>query len=67
VDLPFRLFLSVIHCLLSSHDWMKSQLIEVMNMKMQMIQFVPIGNLIQMKAMKMIYKVKNISNKALQL
>jgi hypothetical protein len=35
-------------------------LIEVMKMKMQMIQFVSIVNWIQMKSMKVIYKTKNM-------
>jgi NADH:ubiquinone oxidoreductase subunit 3 (subunit A) len=40
----------------------ESQLIEVMNMKMQMIQFVSIVNLIQMRLMKVIHKMKNRIN-----
>jgi hypothetical protein len=47
--------------------WMKSQLIEVMNMKMQMIQFMLIVNLIHMQLMKVIYKMKNIPNKECQI
>jgi hypothetical protein len=34
-----------------------------MKMKMQMIQFVSVVNLIRMKLMKVIYMMKNISNK----
>jgi hypothetical protein len=34
-----------------------------MKMKMERIQFVSIVNLIQMNLMKVIYKMKNISNK----
>jgi CRISPR/Cas system CSM-associated protein Csm2 small subunit len=45
---------------------MESKLIEVMNDKMQMIQFVSIVNLIQMKLMKVIDKMKNISNQEFQ-
>jgi hypothetical protein len=46
--------------------WMESKLIEVMNMKMHLIQFVSIVNLIQMKLMKLIYNMKNITNKECQ-
>jgi hypothetical protein len=46
--------------------WMESQLIEVMNLKMQMIQFVSIVNVIQMKWMKVIYMMKNKRNKEFQ-
>jgi hypothetical protein len=45
---------------------MESELIEVMNLQMQMIQFVPIVNLIQMKVMKVIDNMKNILNKEFQ-
>jgi hypothetical protein len=44
----------------------ESKLIEVMMMKMQMIQFVSIVNLIQMKLMKVIHNMKNIPNKEFQ-
>jgi heme/copper-type cytochrome/quinol oxidase subunit 2 len=40
-------------------QWKESQLIEVMKMKMYLIQFVSIVNLIQMKLMKVIYNRKN--------
>jgi hypothetical protein len=46
--------------------WMESQLIEVMKLKMQMIQFVSIVILIQMKSMKVNNNMKNISNKEFQ-
>jgi hypothetical protein len=45
--------------------WMELPLIEVMDRKMEMIQFVPIVNLIQMKVMKL-NNVKKISNKEFQ-
>jgi hypothetical protein len=44
----------------------ESQLIEVKKMKMQMIQFVSISNLIQMKLMEVIYRMKNMLNKEFQ-
>jgi hypothetical protein len=44
----------------------ESQLIEVMKMKMHLIQFVLIVNLIQMKLMKVIYMMKNNLNKEFQ-
>jgi hypothetical protein len=43
-----------------------SQLIEVMTMKMQMIQFVSIANLIRTRLIKMIHNVKNMTNKEIQ-
>jgi hypothetical protein len=45
---------------------MESILIVVINLKMLMIHFVSIVNLIQMKLMKVIYKMKSISNKESQ-
>jgi hypothetical protein len=47
--------------------FVESQLIEVRNMKMQMIQFVSILNLIQMKVMKVIHILKNMMNRGFQL
>jgi hypothetical protein len=44
----------------------ESQLIEVMNLKMQTTQFGVIVNLIQMKWMKMIYIRKNMMNQEFQ-
>jgi CRISPR/Cas system CSM-associated protein Csm2 small subunit len=46
--------------------WMESKLIEVMKMKMQMIQFVSIVNWIQTKLRKVIYNMKNMWNKEFQ-
>jgi hypothetical protein len=46
--------------------FLESKLIEVMNMKMYVIQFVSIVNLIQMKWMKIINKMKNMMNKEFQ-
>jgi hypothetical protein len=46
--------------------FLESELIEVMNLKMQKIQFESSVNLIQMKSMKVIHKMKNISNKEVQ-
>jgi hypothetical protein len=45
-----------------SEQLKESQLIEVTNMKMHLIQFVSIVNWIQMKLMKMICNLKNILN-----
>jgi hypothetical protein len=44
----------------------ESKLIEVMKMKMPMIQFVSIVNLIQMKLMKVIDKTENMMNTKFQ-
>jgi hypothetical protein len=44
----------------------ESGLIEVMILKMHIIQFVSIVNWIQMKLMKVIHNVKNILNKEFQ-
>jgi hypothetical protein len=44
----------------------ESQSIEVPDMKMQMIQFVSRLNLIQMKLMKVTYRMKNMMNKEFQ-
>jgi hypothetical protein len=44
----------------------ESILIEVIKMKMHLIQFVSIVNLIQMKLMKMIYNRKNIPNQEIE-
>jgi hypothetical protein len=46
--------------------WIELQLIEVMKMKMHLIQFVPIVDLIQLKVMKVIDNLKNIPNKEFQ-
>jgi DNA-directed RNA polymerase beta' subunit len=45
---------------------LESQLIEVMNLKMHMIQFGVIVNLIQMKRMKVIHSMKNTMNQEFQ-
>jgi hypothetical protein len=44
-------------------QWKESQLIEVVNVKMLPIQFVPISNLIQIKLMKVMNTMKNSMNK----
>jgi hypothetical protein len=46
---------------------MESQLIQVWNVKMHMIQFVSMMMVIQMKLMKAIHKKKNMMNKEFQL
>jgi hypothetical protein len=46
--------------------FLESILIEAMNMKVQMIQFVSIVNLIQMKLIKVIYNMKNMKNQEFQ-
>jgi hypothetical protein len=46
---------------------MESQLIEVMNMKMFLIQFVSIVNLIEMKLVKVNNKIKNMMNREFQV
>jgi hypothetical protein len=53
-----------------NHQWVEhyveSQLIEVMKIKMQIIQYVSIVNLIQMKWMKVINNMKNMMNQECQ-
>jgi hypothetical protein len=46
-------------------QWKESKLIEVMNMKMHLIQFVSVVNLIQMKLMKVVHNMKNMKNQEL--
>jgi hypothetical protein len=62
-DLPELIYRSIWLSEMLNHRWIEHfvefQLIQVMNMKMLLLQFESIVNLIQMKLMKVIHNLRN--------